>query len=162
AFAHPLAADFHFSPYKLYHTPPNSPDKTEQVYCEVYDSDVFIKEHDQVQRAPNPPDNPDCKREKVVAAMMMWSDSTHLANFGTAKLWPIYMFMGNLSKYIRSLPNLDACQHVAYIPSLLDSLQDDISKFNSKWMKPTQCRDLLTHCRRELMHAIWKILLDDC
>ncbi|TEB34882.1 hypothetical protein FA13DRAFT_1707097 [Coprinellus micaceus] len=39
---------------------------------------------------------------KVVAAIMLWSDSTRLANFGTAKLWPVYMFLGNLSKILLS------------------------------------------------------------
>jgi len=28
----------------------------------------------------------DCKLKKTVAEIMFWSDSTHLANFGTAKL----------------------------------------------------------------------------
>ena len=36
---------------------------------------------------------------------MFWSDSTHLVNFGTAKLWPIYLLVGNLSKYICGQPN---------------------------------------------------------
>jgi hypothetical protein len=49
---------------------------------------------------------------------MFWSDLTHLANFGTAKLWPIYMLFGNLSKYIRVKPNAGAEHHVAYIPSV--------------------------------------------
>jgi len=31
---------------------------------------------------------------------MLWSDSTHLASFGNASLWPIYLYIGNLSKYI--------------------------------------------------------------
>ena len=44
------------------------------MYSEIYDSDAFIEEHDRVQRAALPPDDPDCKREKVIAAMMFWSD----------------------------------------------------------------------------------------
>ncbi|TEB22871.1 hypothetical protein FA13DRAFT_1640629 [Coprinellus micaceus] len=123
AFAHPLAAQYHFTPYRLHHTSSQTR-KTQRVFSELYDSDVFIEEHDQVQRARNPPDDPHCKREKVIAAMMLWSDSTHLANFGTAKLWPVYMALGNLSKYVRSLPNSGALHHVAYIPSLPDSFQD--------------------------------------
>jgi hypothetical protein len=59
--------------------------------------------------------DPDCKREKAVVAIMFWSDSTHLANFGTAKLWPVYMLFRNLSKYIRGQLNPGTCQHVAYI-----------------------------------------------
>jgi hypothetical protein len=96
AFQSPLAPQYHFSPFKLYHTSPIT-GEDERVYSEIYNSDAFIKEHDRVQRAPVPPDDPNCKREKVIAALQFWSDSTHLANFGMAKLWPIYMFLGNLS-----------------------------------------------------------------
>jgi hypothetical protein len=81
------------------------------------DSDVFINEHDKVQRAPT--DDPTCKREKVITALMFWSDATHLATFGTAKVWPIYMLFGNVSKYVRCQPNSGATKHVAYIPPYL-------------------------------------------
>jgi hypothetical protein len=90
---------------------------------------------------------------------MFWSDATHLAAFGTAKMWPIYMTFGNLSKYIRCKPNSGAIKHLAYIPSFPDSLQDQIKDFHEKW--ETQQKDILTHCRRELMHSVWKFLLDD-
>jgi hypothetical protein len=156
AFSSPLASHFHFSPFKLFHRSPSG--EEERVFSEVYNSDAFIEEHDNVQRAPLPPDQPDCELEKVVVALMVWSDSTHLANFGTAKLWPIYFLFGNVSKYIHGQPNSGACQHIAYIPSLPDSFQDFAASFCSKW--GTQKRDLMTHCRRELMHGVWKFLLD--
>ncbi|KIK01139.1 hypothetical protein K443DRAFT_99156, partial [Laccaria amethystina LaAM-08-1] len=156
-FASPLASKFHLSPFKLFHKAPNS--EEERVFCEVYDSDAFIEENDKIQRVPVPPDDPCCKSEKAVAVIMVWSDATHLANFGTAKLWPIYMLLGNLSKYFRSLPNSGACQHIAYIPSLPDSFQDFAAAFHKKW--GTQKKDIMSHCRRELMHAVWKFLLDD-
>ena len=35
---------------------------------------MFLDEHDKIQRAPT--DEPNCKREKVVAALMFWSDAT--------------------------------------------------------------------------------------
>ena len=38
--------------------------------------------------------------ESIVVPIMAYSDSTHLANFGTAALWPIYFFIGLASKYI--------------------------------------------------------------
>ncbi|RXW14488.1 hypothetical protein EST38_g11369 [Candolleomyces aberdarensis] len=154
AFAHPLAAQFHLSPYKLFHQ--STDGKEQRVFCEVYDSDVFIKENDEVKKAKNPPKDPNCRREKVVAAMMLWSDSTHLADFGTAKLWPIYMALGNLSKYIRALPDVGAFQHVAYIPSIPNSIQTELLswyKANSKSKSKTAQADILTHCRRELMHV---------
>jgi Plavaka transposase len=155
-FSSPLGSHFHFSPFKLFHRSPNG---EERVFSEVYNSDVCIGEHDNIQRAPLPSDEPNCKLEKVLAILMIWSDGTHLANFGTAKLWPIYLLLGNISKYIRAQPDSGACQHVAYIPSLPDSFQDFAASFFAKW--GTQKQDLKTHCRRELVHAVWNFLLDD-
>ena len=156
SFLLPLASHFHFLPFKLFHRSPSGVE--EWVFSEVYNSDVFIKEHDNVQRTLLPPDQPDCKLEKVLVALMVWSNSTHLANFGTAKLWPIYFLFWNVSKYIHGQPNSGACQHIAYILLLPDSFQDFATSFCSKW--GTQKWDLMTHCRRELMHGVWKFLLD--
>jgi hypothetical protein len=156
-FSSPLAPHFHLTPFKLFHVSPSG--KEERIFSEVYNSDAAIEEHDKIQRAPLPPDEPSCKREKVVFGLMVWSDSTHLANFGTAKLWPIYSLFSGISKYIRSRPNSGACQHIAYIPSLPDSFQDFAASFCRKW--GTQKKDILTHCRRELIHSVWKFLLDD-
>jgi hypothetical protein len=117
----------------------------------------FLDVHTKVQRAQT--DDPDCKREKVVAALMFWSDATHLATFGTARMWPIYMLFGNLSKYLRCQPNSGATKHLAYIPPFPDSLQDELKTFNVKWN--TQQKDILAHCCRELMHGVWRFLLDN-
>ena len=157
AFSSPLAPHFHLTPFKLFHVSPDG--KEERIFSEVYNSDVYIEEHDKIQGAPLPPDEPDCKREKVVFGLMVWSDSTHLANFGTAKLWPIYSFFSGVSKYIRNRPNSGACQHIAYMPSLPNSFQDFAATFCSKWN--TQKKHILTHCRRELIHGVWRFLLDD-
>ena len=121
AFTDPLSYHFHLSPFKLWRKIPSS-DEGLRVYSEVYNSDAFITEHDNIQRRGKlPPDDLGCRREKVVTALMFWSDSTHLTNFGTAKLWPIYMSFGNLSKYIRNKPGIGAEHHVAYIPSVRES-----------------------------------------
>jgi hypothetical protein len=157
AFTSPIASHFHYSPFKLFRNSPIT-GEPERIFSEMYDSDAFIDEHDKVQRSA-PTNDPNCKREKAVAAIMFWSDSTHLANFGTAKLWPVYMLFGNLSKYIRGQPNSGACQHVAYIPSLPDFIDDVMKDIHASWK--TQKKSIITHCRRELMHAIWKFLLDD-
>ena len=158
AFDSQISEQFHLTPFKLFQTQTlPSGEHTKRVYSEMYNSDVFLDEHDRVQRAPT--DDCYCKREKVVASLMFWSDATHLAAFGTAKMWPIYMLFGNLSKYIRCEPNSGAIKHLAYIPPFPDSIQDDLKDFHSKW--DTQQTSILTHCRRELMHAVWKFLLDE-
>jgi len=100
AFEGPLAEHFHFSPYKLFHKSPVT-GEDERIFSEIYDSDGLAEAHKDIQRHGRlPPDDPGCRREKVVAALMFWSDSTHLTNFGTAKIWPIYLLFGNVLKYI--------------------------------------------------------------
>ena len=156
-FSSPLSSHFHFSPFKLFHWSPSG--EEQRVFSKVYNLDVCIDKHDNIQRAPLPPNEPSCKLEKVLAILMIWSDSAHLANCSTAKLWLIYLLFGDILKYIHGEPNLGACQHVAYIPLLPNSFQDFASSFFSKW--GTQKKDLMTHCRQELMHGIWKFLLDN-
>ncbi|KAJ3925662.1 MAG: hypothetical protein NXY57DRAFT_1051654 [Lentinula lateritia] len=151
AFSGPLSDKIHFSPFKLFHQLPSSTEEI-RVHGELYTSDSFIQAHDQIQRVPLPSGESDCKLERVVAAVMLWSDATHVANFGTAKMWPIYLMLGNISKYIRALPDSGACHHLAYIPSLLDSFHDFAMNFHAS---------ILTHCGRKLMHSVWKFLLTD-
>lgn len=118
AFKDPMAHQYHYSPFKMYQRS-GVAEQDQRVQTEVYNSDQFIKENDQVQfHSPVPPDEPQCAREKVVAAVMFASDSTHLANFGVAKAWPVYLMLGNLTKYVRAQPRSGALHHVAYVPSV--------------------------------------------
>ena len=128
-FSSPLASLFHFSPFKLFHRSPSGEEAW--VFSEIYNSDVYIEEHDNVQCAPLPPDEPDCKLEKVVAALMFWSDGTHLANFGMAKLWLIYLLFGNVSKYICGQPNSGVASTLHI--SLLFLIHSKISLPHSVW-----------------------------
>ena len=102
---------FHFLPFKRFWRSPSGSE--ERCYDEAYTSDAWLRCHDELQLQPN---EPGCKLEKVVLGLMFWSDSTHLTNFGTAKVWPLYMYIGNLSKYICNKLSSGACHHVAYIP----------------------------------------------
>ena len=92
---------------------PESP--PERIYSELYTADAFIAEQEKIKQQPQ---EPGCELETVVASIMLWSDSTHLTSFGNASLWPIYMFFGNLSKYIRAKPTSFAAHHLAYIPKV--------------------------------------------
>ena len=38
----------------------------------------------------------------------------HLTAFGDTKLWPLYLFFGNDSKYLRCKPTSHLCKHVTY------------------------------------------------
>jgi len=89
---------------------------TKKVYDEVYTSEAFIEVHAAVQNAPA---EPGCTLERTVCALMFWSDSTHLATFGTSSLWPIYLTFGNQSKYSRANSGeRRSCHHLAYIPKV--------------------------------------------
>ena len=156
AFESPISRHFHLSPFNLYRKHPDG-EADKRVYSELYNSDIFYDEHDNIQHALS--NNQTCKREKVVAALMFWLDATHLAMFGTAKMWPVYLLFGNLLKYIHLKPNSRAIKHLMYIRPLPDSLQDELKTFHPKW--ETQQKGILTHCRRELMHTVWRFLLDD-
>jgi hypothetical protein len=87
----------------------------QRCYDEVYTSDVFLEANQKLQEAPN---EPGCRLEKVILGLMFWSDATHLANFGNAKVWPLYLYFANLSKYLRGKPGSGASHHVAYFPSV--------------------------------------------
>jgi len=49
-----------------------------------------------------------------IVALMFWSDATHLTSFGDEKLWPLYLYFGNNSKYEWCRPSNYLCEHVAY------------------------------------------------
>lgn len=104
---------FHFIPFKQLWC--RTKDTIERLYGELYTSDTFLQAHEDIQSLPR---EEGCKLERVVCALMFWSDSTHLASFGNASLWPLYLFFGNQSKYVRCKPNSGACHHIAYIPKV--------------------------------------------
>ena len=49
--------------------------------------------------------------------------------------------------------------HIFLMIQLPDWFQDKISGWHPKW--DVQKADLLAHCRRELMHSVWRFLLND-
>lgn len=72
---------FHFSPFKRFWKLPAS-GVERRCYDEAYTTDAWIEAHNTLQKQPN---KPDCKLEKVILRLILWSDSMHLANFGTAR-----------------------------------------------------------------------------
>ena len=102
--------NFHYEPYELYWKPQNIGD-SERVYGELYTSPAFIDAHRELQDSPL---EPECDLPRIVVALMFWSDSTHLTTFSDAKLWPLYLFFGNETKYRRCKPSCHPCSHAAY------------------------------------------------
>ncbi|KIJ15229.1 hypothetical protein PAXINDRAFT_77681, partial [Paxillus involutus ATCC 200175] len=96
-----------------------------------------------------------CTLLRAIAGLMFWSDATHVAQFGQAKLWPIYAYFANQCKYERCRPTARAARCVAYLPlpdEIVDFLRD-----RGRSVSP----QLLAHCRRELFHGAWATILDD-
>jgi hypothetical protein len=105
---------FHFEPFELFWKPAeDSPDV--KVHGELYTSKAFLDAHHKLQNSPG---EPGCDLPRVVVALMMWSDATHLTAFGSAKLWPSYLYFGNESKYRRCKPTCHLCEHVAYFQTV--------------------------------------------
>lgn len=112
--------DFHLTPYKLiWDVADQQPELPhERVITELFNCDAMVNEHIKI-RTKQLADGDDM--ETVVAGIMLWSDSTHLADFGTASLWPAYMGFGNQSKYTRSDPRTHSLHHLAYIPEVFSN-----------------------------------------
>lgn len=105
---------FHFEPYELLWQKAAGV-RPVHVQGEIYSSPAFLKAHRDLQESPRAPG---CNLARVVIALMFWSDATHLAAFGPAKLWPLYLFFGNESKYLRCKPSCHTCEHIAYFQTV--------------------------------------------
>ncbi|KAG9120430.1 hypothetical protein FRC07_004082 [Ceratobasidium sp. 392] len=152
----------HFEPYWSRWIPPGAPKSEAQTLCdEIYTSPAMIEAHKEVQNLKISDES--CKLPRAVAAIMLGSDGLQLGPFSHAKAWVLYMWLGNLSKYERCKPNSNSCFELAHIPSRLtitqlpDSIKDIITELNGR----PPLAGLLTHLRRELMHAVLRELLDD-
>jgi hypothetical protein len=106
------ATQYHLLPFKEFWQR-SAHEPVERLYSEVFTSDVMIEAHQAIQK-----DIPDCTLEKVIIPLLLWSDATLLASFGNASLWPVYLFLGNLSKYVRGKPSSFSAHHIAYIPKV--------------------------------------------
>ncbi|PCH43999.1 hypothetical protein WOLCODRAFT_159399 [Wolfiporia cocos MD-104 SS10] len=125
----PEASSYQWIPYKqFWRRPKNSSDGTVDeesaevddicIYSELFNSDAMLLEYEKIcSQPPDPDDPPDT--EVAIVPIMLWSDSTHLASFGSTSLWPIYAFFGFISKYIHNKPTSFCAHHLAYVPSNL-------------------------------------------
>jgi hypothetical protein len=100
-------------------------DDFKRVHGELYSSDSFLEVHAdlqnlkwKIQHSPMPHELKTCMYEWTVAMLMVYSDATMPYTFSNLKLWPIYIYFGNLSKYFRCQPTANAVEHIAYIPGV--------------------------------------------
>ena len=147
-----------------------------RVYTDCYNSNAMLQEEAKLRKRPRDPDDTP-EVEYVIFPLLFWSDSTHLSSFGTASLWPIYVYFGNISKYVRGRPTEFAAQHLAYIPDVspacilysnrhligcgvYSQLPDALKDFYMKEYGQKPTADVLKFCKRELFQQIWLLLLD--
>ncbi|KAK7435189.1 hypothetical protein VKT23_019759 [Stygiomarasmius scandens] len=156
AFQGPSFFDYHVKGFKQFWKPPgNSP--VQRMYSESYTSDRAAEYEREVYSQLPPPPPGEENVETVIVWVMMWSDSTNLAQFGTASLWPIYIFIGNQPKRIRMKRSACAAHHLAYIPSLPDIVRD--AYHDEFGVYPND--EVMKFLKREIMQAVWMLLLDD-
>jgi hypothetical protein len=107
----------HFEPYELFW---QSHDAAEPVRVrgELYMSEAFLEAHHKLQDSPS---DPGCDLPRVVLGLMFASDGTQLTAFSNAKLWPVYLVIGNESKDRRSKPSCQAFEHIAYLETVRES-----------------------------------------
>jgi hypothetical protein len=115
AFSEPAAEKFHITPFKEYWKP-SKDELEERIYSETFTADVFNKEYETLRTTSREGSNSEL--EPFIAGVMFYSDTTHLANFGTASLYPMYMYVGNQSQYTRAKPSEFTAHHIAYIPKV--------------------------------------------
>lgn len=144
----------HVTPYKEWWNP-GFGDEPIRVYSESYNSDAMLQADAEMRNSPTLPHVPDGDLETFIISAILYSDSTHLASFGNASLWPIYLFPGNVSKYIRSKPTSLSAHHIAYIPTLPDTIKE----FYQKHYKRDPSAEMLTHLGRELTHGVLRLIL---
>ena len=99
---------FRYEPYELRWRHSNCDIK---VHGELYTLKVFLDAHRELLESPP---EPGCTIPRHIIALMFWSDAMQLTSFGDAKLWLLYVFFGNQTKYRRGQPSAKLCSHVAY------------------------------------------------
>jgi len=162
--------NIHIKPFEEWWRP-NEGDDPIRVYSEVYTSDAMLEAERTLQEALKTTPGP--QLETFIVSVLLYSDSTGLASFGSASLWPVYLFVGNLSKYTRSKPTSFSAHHIAYLPTvreqfiqshLLDispflQLPDTINEFYMEHYGTTPSADMLAHLKRELIHGALRLIV---
>jgi len=87
----------------------------QRLYGEAFTSNLYLMMEEELRKLPASPGE---SLEQVIAPLMFQSDATHLANFGTASMWPFYGYAAAQSKYPRGKPSGLAARHFCYAPSV--------------------------------------------
>ena len=88
-----------------------------RVHCEAYMLDLYWDLEAELIASTS-----QSNIETVILSIKGFSNSTMLTNFGSASSWPIYWFLGCLSKYHTAKPCSHTAHHLAYIPLVWDHI----------------------------------------
>ena len=113
--------NIHTTPYEEWWYPRPGGDPV-RIYSETYNSDAMLQADREMRDNLRAEGGLNDILETFIITALLYSDSTHLASFGTASLWPIYLYLGNVSKYIRSKPTSFSAHHIAYISKTAKNL----------------------------------------
>jgi hypothetical protein len=106
----------HFEPYEFFWQPTDTVEPVRLgVHGKLYTSNAFLETDRELQDSPG---EPGCDLPRVVLGLMFSSDGTQLTSFSNAKLWPVYLVIGNESKDRRSKPSCHAFEHIAYLETV--------------------------------------------
>ncbi|KAH9911327.1 uncharacterized protein BXZ73DRAFT_108092 [Epithele typhae] len=159
--ASPIGEDI--SPHSLPHHSPSSPTPAAapvpptplRIYTDASNSPAFLAEEENIRQLPRDPLDP-ADLEYGIIPMILWSDATHLSDFGDAKMWPVYLYFAHLCKYTRGRPTEFAAHHIAYIPSLPDTIEEAYADIFGK--PPTE--EIMRYLKRDLFQQIWLWLMN--
>ena len=168
-FSSAEAANFHWHPFEERWERPWDKERPERIYSDICGSRAFQDADRELQASP--PES-GCQLPRAVAAFMFYSDATHVAQFGKAKLWPLYTMFGNQSKYDRGKSGVRGTHTAAFLPSVcfnslplhdltILQLPDHIIDFVLEDPTGKLSDATLAHLRRELFHACWGHIFDD-
>ena len=170
--------NIHLTPYKEWWRP-DPAEEPVRVYSEIYNSDAMLQADKEMRDnlAGEARESELDDLETFIISALLYSDGTHLAAFGDASLWPVYLFLGNISKYIRLKPTSFSAHHIAYIPTVRhhqfwplvqsdgpdltkpQQLPDTIKEFYRKHYGKDPNADMLAHLGRELIHGVLRLIL---
>lgn len=112
-----VVQSFNYIPFKQFWK--SSKDtSSKHLYKELFSSQAMLDTDNKIYKFCVDNDLNNSDLEAVSVLILLYSDLTHLASFGTASCWPVYMFFESQSKYIQATPTSYACHYIIYLPKV--------------------------------------------
>jgi hypothetical protein len=118
AFIHKSFFDLHFKGFQLWWKAFEGKEP-QRIFGEVYILDTFLEMEEEIS-VLSEQDIQNGVQESVVTPIMLYSDATHLVNFGTASLWPVIIICPIQAILIRCIPS---CLYRISMSTITSSIQ---------------------------------------